>query len=207
MPLNPRAFYKITDEDWQQGDIVLKVNFSGQKIDLAVLATPQCDIKQDKADFFLFVLTADFKPAFLKIVDPDGRLAEDHIKGLIELSKSKLSEVISHIIRHLNGVYANRFYYLPANNLVEDFGPNYLDFQRIVTVPGEIFNDWKEKRIVTIADPFRSQILSRYVSYIGRIGTPDYTKEEIHQLLSFSGLQFRPEEFESICNKKLQRTS
>jgi len=208
MAFNPLSFYKSIEEDWQQGDIILDVNFSGQKIALAALITPQCDIVQDNADFFLFVLAADFKYSFLKIVDPNYKLTEDYIKGLVELSKTKLTDIISYIIHHLNGIYANRFYYLPLNDSVgETFDPNYLDFQRILTISKETISDWKEKRAATIADPFRAQILSRYIAYAGRIGIPEITEEDIHQLLDFSGLQFRYEDFEDICKKKLHRTS
>lgn len=207
MPSNPITFYKRIEEDWQQGDIVSDVDFNGQKVDLAVLITPQCDIVQNNADFFLFVLTADFKNSFLKIVDPNYNLDEDEIKGLMELSKSRLKEIISNIIHHFHGVYANRFYYLPPNNITsESFDPYYLDFQRIITIPEEVLDSWKEKRAVTIDDPFRAQILSRYISYVGRIGTPEYTKDEIFRLLDFSDLNFRQEDFEVICEKKLKST-
>lgn len=207
MPSNPITFYKRIEEDWQQGDIVSDVDFSSQKVDLAVLITPQCDIVQNNADFFLFVLTADFKNSFLKIVDPNYNLDEDQIKGLMELSKSKLKEIISNIIHHFHGVNANRFYYLPPNNITsESFDPYYLDFQRIITIPEEVLDSWKEKRAVTIDDPFRAQILSRYISYVGRIGTPEYTKDEIFELLDFSDLSFRQEDFEVICEKKLKST-
>ncbi|MHA1342260.1 MAG: hypothetical protein ACTSO2_19990 [Promethearchaeota archaeon] len=204
MPLNPISFYKRIEEDWHQGDVVRDVNISGHKVDLAVLITPQCDIIYNKTDFFLFSLTSDFKYSFLKIIDPNNRLLQDHIKGLIELSRGRLSDIISNIIHHFHGAYANRFYYLPPDNINNSFGPNYLDFQRILTIPEEILTSWKEKRVVTIADPFRSQILSRYISYIGRIGTPEYTQEEIYRLLNLSGLSFRQEDFEEICRKKLR---
>lgn len=204
MPSDSRSFYKNIEENWQQGDIVLDATISGQKIDLATLITPQCDIVQDNADFFLFVLTTDFKLSFRKIIDPNYNLTEDHIKGLVELSKTKLTDIISNIIHHFNGIYANRFYYLLPNDTVgEGFNPNYLDFQKILTIPKEVLDDWKEKRTAAISDPFRAQLLSRYIAYIGRIGTPDYAEEEIHQLLSFSNLQFQQKEFEEICKKKL----
>lgn len=206
MSLISEGFYKKTEDDWQQGDIVLDVNLSGEKVALAVLATPQCDIYQDKADFYLFVLNADFKDTFKRIVDPEGNLNEEHLRGIVQLSKNKLSSIISHIIQHLNGANANRFYYLPpSTNYFIELGPNYLDFQRIITVPKDTLNKWKEKRGVTIADPFRAQILSRYMSYVGRIGTPAYGDEEIYRIISSSGLEFRPEDFEDIYKKKVQK--
>jgi hypothetical protein len=202
MPFNVNEFYKLIEDEWTQGDVILGIDYFGKKVDLAVLITPQCDIRFDKADFLLFVLGSDFIYSFQKVVDPNNELTQDHIKGLIELSKTKLREILSNIIRHLHGATSYRFYYLPAY-ISSDFniGHTYLDFQRILTVPREKLSEWKDKRVVTIADPFRSQILARYISYVGRVGTPDYEEEDVYNLLKFSGLSFRAEDFREIYKK------
>lgn len=203
MTLNSDVFYEQISEDWRQGDIVRNIDLRLPKSDIGILCTPQCDIYHNKADFFLFILAADFHYAFRKIVDPqDTILIEDHVKGVLELTKTKLKELINNLIHNLTGSSANRFYYLPPCNVFSvNLEPCYLDFQRVFTVSMETLREWRAKRTVTVADPFRSQIFARYLSYIGRIGTPDYTAEEIYQILSSSGLRFREQDFKDISEK------
>lgn len=204
MPLNYDVFYQQISEDWRQGDIVRNIDLRLPKSDIGILCTPQCDIYHSKADFFLFILAADFHYALRKIVDPqDTILTEDHLKGVLELTKNKLKELINNLIHNLTGSSANRFYYLPpCNNIVGiSLEPCYLDFQRLFTVSMETLTEWRVKRTVTVADPFRSQIFARYLSYVGRIGTPDYTTEEMYQILTYSGLRFREQDFKDISDK------
>jgi len=203
MPLNSNVFYEQISEDWRQGDIVLNIDLRLPKSNLGILCNPQCDIHHNKVDFFLFILAADFHYAFRKIVDPQNTvLTEDHLKGFLELTKTKLREVVNNLIHNLTGSSANRFYYLPPYNAFSiKLEPCYLDFQRVFTVSIETLTEWRVKRVITVADPFRSQIFARYLSYVGRIGTPDYTDEEIYEILSSSGLRFHEEDFKDISEK------
>jgi hypothetical protein len=205
MPFDIGTFYKLVQDDWEQGDIVRDIEYGESSAELAVLITPQCDIVHDKADFLLFILSSEFKDSFQKIIDPNRKLSEDHLKGLIELSRNKLFDILNNIIHHLQGATSYRFYYLPEYRDINiSIDHKYLDFQRILTVSREILDSWKEKRIANINDPFRSQIMSRYISYVGRIGTPDYEEAQVLNILSFSGLSFREEDFKDYY-KKLSR--
>ncbi|MGA1840633.1 MAG: hypothetical protein ACMUIU_08410 [bacterium] len=203
---NSNAFYNQKEENWNQGDVVLTIKFNEIKSGIAVLLTPQCDIYHNKADFFLFILTIDFLHSFRRIIDPNDKLLdEDHFNGITELSKNKLDSVIKNLLRNLTGSSSPRFYYLPPyDKFGIKFGPYYLDFQRILTVPIENLNEWEKNRVTTIANPFRSQIFSRYISYIGRIGTPDYTSKELYQILKCSRLRFLDKDFYDICDKKFK---
>ena len=163
---------------WRQGDILIDFDNGHERISLAVLATPQCDIYWDKAEFFLFVPAGDFITSFLKIIDPNNKLDDDSRDGVKELSKTKLTEIFDHIIHHLNGDYAHRFYYLPPYDMGDaHLNGAYLDFQKIFTFSQEKCESLKNSRIRTVCDPFRAQIFTRYVSYLGRIGTPDFRKK------------------------------
>jgi len=84
---------------WRQGDILINFDYGQEKINLAVLATPQCDIYWEKAEYFLFVEAGDFRASLLKIVDPGYQLDADTRDGIKELSKSKLKEIFDHILR------------------------------------------------------------------------------------------------------------
>ncbi len=125
------------------------------------------------------------------------------------MTKNKLKELFNNLIHNLTGSSANRFYYLPpCNNIVGiNLEPCYLDFQRLFTVSIETLTEWRVKRTVTVADPFRSQIFARYLSYVGRIGTPDYTAEENYGILASSGLRFHEEDFKDISEKFFRRFS
>jgi hypothetical protein len=203
MPSISESFYETYSEQWRQGDILINFNNGHENIALAVLATPQCDIKWEKAEFFLFVPAGDFRVSFLKIIDPHNRLDEDSRNGLVELSKTKLRDIFDHIIRHLNGDYAHRFYYLPPYDTGQmQFDGYYLDFQKIFTLSQENCESLKISRILTIRDPFRAQIFTRYVSYLGRIGTPDFAQEDVYSLLLNSKLRFRTEDLDVLWQKK-----
>ena len=203
MPSISEGFYEACLEQWRQGDVLTNLSNGDEKISLAVLATPQCDIHWEKAEFFLFVPAGDFVTSFLKIIDPTGKLDADSKDGVTELSKSKLEEIFDHIIRHLNGDYAHRFYYLPPYNREEEqFKGSYLDFQEIFTLSQEKCEPLKSSRIRTVCDPFRAQIFTRCVSYLGRIGTPDFAREDVYSLLQNSNLRFRTEHLDELCHKR-----
>jgi hypothetical protein len=203
MPSISETFYEPCSELWRQGDILIDFDNGPESTSLAVLATPQCDISWEKAEYFLFVPAGNFRTSFLKIIDPSDRLDEDSRDGVKELSKTKLSDVFNYVIRHLNGDYAHRFYYLPPCNMVQaQFDGSYLDFQQIFTLPQEKCESLKSKRILTVCDPFRAQIFTRYVSYFGRIGTPDFTQEDVYSLLQNSRLRFRIEHLDELWQKK-----
>lgn len=203
MPSISESFYERCLEQWRQGDILTNFNNDHENISLAVLATPQCDIHWGKAEFFLFVPAGDFITSFLKIIDPNDKLDDDSRDGVNWLSKTKLEEIFNHIIQHLNGNYAHRFYYLPPYDMEEaQFSGSYLDFQKIFTLSQKKCESLKSSRIWTVRDPFRAQIFTRYVSYLGRIGTPDFAREDVYSLLQNSNLRFRTEDLDELWQKK-----
>jgi hypothetical protein len=204
MPPISESFYERCLEQWRQGDILTNFNNDHENISLAVLATPECDIYWGKAEFFLFVPAGDFKTSFLQIIDPNDKLASDYRDGLHYLSKTKLSEILNRIIQHLNGNYAHRFYYLPPYGIEEaKSSGSYLDFQKIFTLSQGKCELLKSSRIRTVCDPFRAQIFTRYVSYLGRIGTPDFEREDVYSLLQNSNLRFRTEDLDELWQKKI----
>jgi len=99
MPSISETFYEPCTDMWRQGDILINFDYGQEKINLAVLATPQCDIYWEKAEYFLFVEAGDFRASLLKIVDPGYQLDADTRDGIKELSKSKLKEIFDHILR------------------------------------------------------------------------------------------------------------
>jgi len=203
MPSTSESFYETCLEQWRQGDVLTNFNNGDEKISLAVLATPQCDIYWEKAEYFLFIPAGDFVTSFLKIIDPTNKLDDDSRDGVKELSKTKLAEIFDRIVRHLSGDYAQRFYYLPPHDKGEvQFKGSYLDFQKIFTFSQEKCEPLKNTRIGTVCDPFRSQIFTRYASYLGRIGTPDFAREDVYSLLQNSNLRFRTEHLDELWQKR-----
>ncbi len=118
------------------------------------------------------------------------------------MSKTKLAVIFDHIIRHLNGDYGHRFYYLPPCSTGEvQFNRSYLDFQKIFTLSQEKCEPLKTTRIRTVCDPFRAQIFTRCVSYLGRIGTPDFAREDVYSLLQNCNLRFRTEDLDDLWQR------
>ncbi|HOE17408.1 MAG TPA: hypothetical protein PLX02_07145 [Syntrophorhabdaceae bacterium] len=203
MPSLSEVFYENYTDQWRQGDILANFDIKKEEIKLAVLATPQCDILWQKAEYYLFVPAGDYKTSFLKIADPNNSIDKDSRDGLVELSKVKLNSIVDHIVQNLNGNYLQRFYYLPPYNQgINSIEHTYLDFQKIFTLPERDCNNLKNKRIFTIRDPFRAQIFTRYVAYLGRIGTPDFEQEDVYSIINNSRLRFRNEVLSEILQKK-----
>jgi hypothetical protein len=203
MPSISESFYETNSELWRQGDILIDFDNGLENISLAVLATPQCDIHWEKAEYLLFVPAGDFRTSFLKIIDPNDKLDDDSRDGIKDLSKTKLSDIFNHIMRNLNGDYAHRFYYLPPFGTGQaQFNGSYLDFQKIFTLPQEKCELLKDSRVRTVRDPYCAQIFSRYVSYFGRIGTPDFSQEDVYSLLENSNLRFQIEDLNKLWQKR-----
>jgi len=203
MPSISESFYETNSELWRQGDILIDFDNGLENISLAVLATPQCDIHWEKAEYLLFVPAGDFRTSFLKIIDPNDKLDDDSRDGIKDLSKRQLSDIFNHIMRNLNGDYAHRFYYLPSFGTGQaQFNGSYLDFQKIFTLPQEKCELLKDSRVWTVRDPYRAQIFSRYVSYFGRIGTPDFAQEDVYSLLENSNLRFQIEDLNKLWQKR-----
>lgn len=203
MPSISESFYETNSELWRQGDILIDFDNGLENISLAVLATPQCDIHWEKAEYLLFVPAGDFRTSFLKIIDPNDKLDDDSRDGIKDLSKTKLSDIFNHIMRNLNGDYAHRFYYLPPFATEQaQFNGSYLDFQKIFTLPQEKCELLKDSRVRTIRDPYRAQIFSRYVSYFGRIGTPDFAQEDVYSLIENSNLRFQIGDLNELWQKR-----
>lgn len=203
MPSISESFYETNSELWRQGDILIDFDNGLENISLAVLATPQCDIHWEKAEYLLFVPAGDFRTSFLKIIDPNDKLDDDSRDGIKDLSKTQLSDIFNHIMRNLNGDYAQRFYYLPSFGTGQaQFNGSYLDFQKIFTLPQEKCELLKDSRVWTVRDPYRAQIFSRYVSYFGRIGTPDFAQEDVYSLLENSNLRFQIEDLNKLWQKR-----
>jgi len=203
MPSISASFYETNSELWRQGDILIDFDNGLENISLAVLVTPQCDIHWEKAEYLLFVPAGDFRTSFLKIIDPNDKLDDDSRDGIKDLSKTKLSDIFNYIMRNLNGDYAHRFYYLPPFGTEQaQFNGSYLDFQKIFTLPQEKCELLKDSRARTIRDPYRAQIFSRYVSYFGRIGTPDFAQEDVYSLLENSKLRFQIGNLNELWQKR-----
>ena len=203
MPSISESFYETCSELWRQGDILIDFDNGRENINLAVLATPQCDMHWEKAEYFLFVPAGEFRTCFLRIIDPSERLDNDSRDGVKELSKTKLSNILDHVMRHLNGDYAHRFYYLPPCDTGQvQFNGSYLDFQKIFTLPQEKCESLKSSRVLTVCDPYRAQIFTRYVSYFGRIGTPDFAREDVYSLMQNSNLRFQTEDLNELWQKR-----
>ncbi len=162
-----------------QGTIVKDIYFYAiDEARSAISLTPICDLEQSKAEMLqlsaLFdaweiaarLFQGDWGGAGL--IDREGKL----IPGPLSGTKTK---EFNDKVRQLIGQRFPRYHWLaplPATDR-----PLLADFQVLTALPIE---EVMAQNILTeLKSPFREQIAARYASYMGRVGTPDFSKEQI----------------------------
>jgi hypothetical protein len=70
--------------------------------------------------------------------------------------------------RQGKGVQPDRFYFLPTALAIPDM---IVDFQLLTSLPRSQISDLN--RLASLDSPFAEAVLSRFVRYFGRLGTPD----------------------------------
>lgn len=133
-----------------------------------VLVTPTCDITYDNADNYVFLRTMEiFRHPSVQAIVRLGRMP-----GRNNDSHNTLLDLIR------NHPKQHRYYFLPAA-----FGipPLLVDMQQVLCVPKEQVNadvgDWN--RLASLDSPFAQDLVSRFITYFARIGTPDLDYESL----------------------------
>jgi CheY-like chemotaxis protein len=128
-----------------------------------MVLTPACDFAQEKAEHVLlariFRLTEHsffHKWKQLEDAHPDKKAAFGNLKSLV---KGKAGE---------------RFKYLPSTFFIED---SIIDFQQLRSLSGKEAENFEI--LCSIDNPYREEILIHFSKYFGRIGTPDYSFDEV----------------------------
>jgi len=171
-----------------QGDVFSDIYFPA--IDAyvnAVVITPTCDFEHEKAHFIKFISTVTLNIVIRIIADSVG-IGESAFQSRDAISEGQCNRLLKALRRNTTGDYLPRYYLLPEYQ--GKLPPLYLDFQRVFTVPSrQVVEEYLGNRVAKILSPWREQIVAQYSSYSMRVGVPDYSDDELRDLLSAAGLK------------------
>jgi len=171
-----------------QGDVFSNIYFPA--IDAyvsAIVITPTCDFEHEKAHFIKFISTVP-PDIFIRIIADSLGINESAFQSRDDISKTQCSSLLKALRRNTTGDFLPRYYLLPEYQ--GKLPPLYLDFQRVFTVPSlQVVEEYLGNRVAKILSPWREQIVAQYSGYSMRVGVPDYSDEELRDLLRTAGLK------------------
>jgi len=141
------------------GDLYCKQN--GDVTDYWILLTPSCDLVKgrEKADHVLM--------AHCDLLSVQEEYEE--WKTSLPEPKKAVRKKLKHLLENSpNPRQQDRFQFLPGAFILPDL---LVDFQQIRTVTPEKLDEME--RVASLYSPFAEALLSRFVRYFGRLGTPD----------------------------------
>lgn len=171
-----------------QGDVFADIYFSA--IDAyvnAVVITPTCDLEHEKAHFVKFISTVPLDMVIRIIADSVG-ITESVFQSAVTISKGECNRLLRALHRNTTGDFLPRYYLLPECQ--GTLPALYLDFQRVFVIPfRQVVEEYLSNRVARIVSPRREQIVAQYSGYSTRVGVPDYSDDELRDLLSATGLR------------------
>jgi len=171
-----------------QGDVFADIYFPA--IDAyvnAVVITPTCDLEHEKAIFLKFVSTIPSYVIIKTIAESLG-INESVFKSGEALPKRQCDRLVNALRHNTTGDFLPRFYLLPEH--ADILPASYLDFQRVFAIPFlQVVEEYIDNRVARIVSPWREQILARYAGYSMRVGVPDYSDDELKDILITAGIK------------------
>lgn len=171
-----------------QGDIFSDIYFPAIEAHVnAVIVTPTCDLEHDKAQFIKFISTVELTFVIKIIADSVG-IDESVFTSEGVISIGQYDSLIKVLRRNTTGDFLPRYYLLPE---YPDLLPaSYLDFQRVFVVPfQQVIQEYLTNRVAKVASPWREQFATQYAGYSMRVGTLDYSDDELRTVLDTAGLR------------------
>ncbi len=172
----------------QQGVIAREVYFwSVDRFSLGIALTPACDFEQGKVELVTFCSVLDAVPVLSKLLAKD--LADDSGNRSNRVSKNKLGRVKSAIEQVIKRRWL-RFHWLAP--LLDSQTPQLVDFTIVTSLPMSEAADLE--CIAQLRSPYKEEVSARYSAYLGRVGIPDFTEEELSEWTSHVIRQLLPEQ-------------
>ena len=145
-----------------------------------IVLTPRCDIYWSKADYIIMggLVTAQqiFRYWLLKNKRTPPQIAgEEPLR-----SKNKVEKIHETFVHDYIGNRELRYHFLPS--FKDRFPHSFVDFQLV-----ESFNQnyiTGLKKIAVLKSPWRESVPTRYAAYSGRIGTEDYSKQLVDEIMN-----------------------
>lgn len=184
-------FYKKTTDaqsEINQGDVFSDIYFPPLDIPVnAVVITPTCDILQNKARFIKFISSVSLEFVIKIIADSVG-IRQSSFHSESRISGKQHENILKFLRQNTTGNFLPRYYLMPKYK--EILPALYLDFQRIFVIPyQQVKEEYQDNRVAKICTPWRESIASQYAGYSMRIGTPDYSNNQLNNILRISGLR------------------
>lgn len=170
-----------------QGDVFKDIYLPAIEASVTgIVVTPTCDLEQDKAQFVKFISAVELAFVIKIIADSVGIEESVSTSGDV-ISRDRYNNLIKVLRKNTTGDFLPRYYLLPE---YPDLLPAlYLDFQRVFVVPfQQVIQEYLTNRVAKVASPWREQIAARYAGYSLRVGTPDYSDDELRIVLDTAGL-------------------
>lgn len=146
--------------------------------------TPICDIEQSKAETVQFCALYDVWDKIRtlcqtdwqgeRLIDSEGNLLPGPLSNT---KRGAFNEKVSLLIKQR----LPRYHWLAPMPSTQR-PPLIADFQVLTSHPLEELGD--DQIEAELASPYREQAASRYASYMGRVGTPDFTIDQIETWLA-----------------------
>ncbi len=146
-------------KEFRMGDVLRLPDESGSSEtanNWYVIMTPSCDLANDKADSVI-------------LAECVGISAFNEYKQWLESRSSSARKNLTRLLRsNPSGGQQYRYYYLPKAWKLPDL---IVDLQKILHIAYENLNNYE--KIASIDSPYAESLSQQFLSYIGRIGTPD----------------------------------
>jgi hypothetical protein len=158
---------------WDQGDVVEGVYFAALDATRpGVLVTPACDIEQEKVDLWTFVVLYKDEEVAQALLAKD---LEGWRKGGGTLTKGQ-RDAVAKKVRELIDHRFGRYHWIPVG--IADHPAHVADFSCVSSLPAdEVRKD--ARRVAALTSSWREQLPARYSSFMARVGTTDFKREEL----------------------------
>ena len=157
----PIRYYIVPPPDvYRMGDILksrISTEDSGaSETQWCIIMTPSCDFANDKVDSVILVecIPIEEFDEYTKWKQNDSKTTRNSLERLLKANPTSGQR--------------NRHYYLPKTWTLPDL---MVDFQRILYIPYGDLNQYE--KVASIDSPYAESLSHQFVSYTGRIGTPD----------------------------------
>ncbi|MCA1788613.1 MAG: hypothetical protein LC667_01815 [Thioalkalivibrio sp.] len=160
-------YLDVPPDRLQQGCLVEAVFFDAVRFELpAVVLSPACDFAQDNAEYATCIALWSFGEMVPRLVRGSW---SDIVPGVGRDPTAKQKKKFSDYMSALIGGRVPRYHWF--DRMQDGRGPWIADFQLVTTVERAEFGSLAI--IAGLTSQFMEQLPSRWVSYAGRIGTPD----------------------------------
>ncbi len=194
------------------GDLYAPLSEFGDLDSAGIVLTPMCDLAQGKVEWVKLAHATPFKRYLEQSIIPRQfkglneyraeteeqllKVAQEYVndpKRRLDTTTLKLLKPLREIMKNVDPKRASS-YYLPGKNAPTQ---GYLiSFSFVLSVRYEKLQETRP--VLRLKSPWREQLLSRYVSYSSRIGTPDYSDQYVCSVIQ----AFFPELSEEQIRRK-----